>query len=248
MAKAVAKVDGDQGSNVDKFIELAIEKGADLASLEKLMDLKDRHDKKVAEMAFNEAFSKFQKDKPQLIRDSRVSGSLKDGGTLEYQFASLPYIQKNIDPVLSKHGLSYYWSQEKKDDFLCVTCHLRHILGHEITDTLQAPADDSGKKNKVQAIGSTVSYLRRYTLSNITGVSADQDDDGGKPSQEEVNEAQLVQLMDLMAEVEWPSTEDGQKLKERAEQIVKNKEVRAYTKAIRNIKKMVPGTGEEAKS
>ena len=61
-----------------------------------------------------------------------------------------------------------------------VTCVLSHILGHSERVTLQASPDQSGGKNNIQAVGSTVTYLERYTLLAVTGLAtAEQDDDGG---------------------------------------------------------------------
>ena len=44
---------------------------------------------------------------------------------------------------------------------------------------MSAPADSSGSKNPVQQIGSTMTYLQRYTLIGALGLTtADKDDDG----------------------------------------------------------------------
>ncbi len=44
---------------------------------------------------------------------------------------------------------------------------------------MEAPADTSGSKNMVQARGSTITYLERYTLCAILGIAtADEDMDG----------------------------------------------------------------------
>ena len=51
------------------------------------------------------------------------------------------------------------------------------MISHVIT--MAAGPDGSGGKNAIQAIGSTVSYLERYTLLAATGLATeDQDDDG----------------------------------------------------------------------
>jgi len=45
------------------------------------------------------------------------------------------------------------------------------------------PFDKSGGKNDIQAIASSVTYLRRYTLTGALGISTCEDDnDGGRPS------------------------------------------------------------------
>jgi hypothetical protein len=59
-----------------------------------------------------------------------------------------------------------------------VTCILSHKDGHREETTLSGPFDHSGNKNAVQAIGSGVAYLQRYTLKAAVGVAAGHDDDG----------------------------------------------------------------------
>ena len=44
----------------------------------------------------------------------------------------------------------------------------------------EAPLDTSGGKNNIQAMGSAVSYLERYTLLAITGLSTKEMDDDGR--------------------------------------------------------------------
>lgn len=160
------------------LIELAIEKGAGVEELSKLMDLQERWDKQQSIKAFKQAFVDFQGDKPEIHWTSKAHNS---------RYASLPNIQKAVDPVLSMHGLSYRWEQSEVEDRISITCIISHVLGHEERTAITAPKDKSGSKNDVQSIGSTVSYLKRYTLEAALGLSTDKDDDGGarKPKEKE---------------------------------------------------------------
>jgi hypothetical protein len=53
-----------------------------------------------------------------------------------------------------------------------------HRDGHSEETSLASPVDTSGSKNAVQQIGSTVEYLRRYTLLAALGLATSKDDDG----------------------------------------------------------------------
>jgi len=53
-------------------------------------------------------------------------------------------------------------------------------MGHSESVTLQSATDDSGKKNNIQALGSAITYLQRYTLLSITGLATEDQDDDGK--------------------------------------------------------------------
>jgi hypothetical protein len=61
---------------------------------------------------------------------------------------------------------------------------------------LAAAPDASGSKNAIQAIGSTISYLERYTLLALTGLAThDMDDDGqASESQEFITEKQANEI------------------------------------------------------
>src|SRR5690606_8392781 len=82
-----------------------------------------------------------------------------------------------VDPVLGKWGLSYRFRTEQTDR-ITVTCVLTHKDGHAEENSLSGPPDGSGSKNAIQAIGSTLTYLQRYTLVQALGLSAADDDDG----------------------------------------------------------------------
>jgi len=150
----------------------------DLAKMEKIMDLYERVENRNAEKAFYLAMNQFQGNKPALIKSKSVGYDSKKGGKVDYKFNPLAKIQKAIDPVLSEHGLSYKWKQDTKGDVIRITCIVSHIDGYSEETWLEGPKDTTGSKNAIQAIGSTVSYLKRYTLENALGLSSDDDDDG----------------------------------------------------------------------
>jgi hypothetical protein len=80
-------------------------------------------------------------------------------------------------PILSTHGISYRFRTKVEDKMIVVTCILSKG-GYREENSLPGPADTSGSKNPIQAIGSTVTYLERITLKAALGLSATDDDDG----------------------------------------------------------------------
>ena len=113
-------------------------------------------------------------------------------GVTEYDFARLEDISEIIKPYLMKYGLSYHYNESMEEKgIICVECVVSHALGHQESNSMRSIQDTSGSKNPIQAVGSTISYLRRYTLTGGLGiVTAISDDDGnsvdsesGSPSQ-----------------------------------------------------------------
>jgi len=215
------------------LISQGIEKGLDVAQLEKLMDLQERWEQKEAKKAFAVAMSKFQGNKPDILRQSGVS---HDGGkTFKYYFASLAKIQKSVDPVLSECGLSYSFKQTGVEGKIKIICVVTHTDGHSEETWLEGKEDSSGSKNSIQSLGSAVSYLKRYTLKNALGLSED-DDDGASTqmSPDEINDLMLEKLIKLRSEKKITDKPTADRL----DQIIKKKESTSYKKAIKILEKI----------
>jgi hypothetical protein len=149
--------------------------------LMQLIDVKERWEANEARKAFVEALAAFKSDPPKLLKDRQVSFDTGRGKT-EYAHADLGKACQVIGASLGAYGLSHRWETEQLEGgVIRVTCVLTHKFGHSERVSLQAGADQSGGKNNIQAIGSTVTYLERYTLLAATGIAAEgQDDDGAR--------------------------------------------------------------------
>ena len=156
----------------------AVQRGTDPATIKALMDLAERHEANEARKAFVAALTAFKNDPPEIFKTKNVSFG---GGKAAYKHATLADVSTIIGAALSKVGISHRWDTEQLEGgTIRVTCVLTHALGHSERTPLQASPDASGSKNSIQAVGSTVTYLQRYTLLSATGmaVSDGTDDDG----------------------------------------------------------------------
>lgn len=164
------------------MIQLAVQQGADVDKLEKLLALQQRWEANEARKAFHEAFSKFKTEAVVVVRNTPVN----DGPLRGKRYADLFAVVDAVTPALSKHGLSASWRLSKDEkDWLEVTCTITHTLGHSESVSMGAGPDAGGAKNGIQARASTVTYLERYTLMAATGLAArGQDTDGGNGKQE----------------------------------------------------------------
>ncbi|HDY68914.1 MAG TPA: single-stranded DNA-binding protein [Candidatus Scalindua sp.] len=178
------------------LIQLAIDKGADLDKLEKILALQERWEANEAKKAYNLAIATFKANPPKIEKDKTVK--YKD---VKYNHASLYNVVEKISSELSKHGLSATWTTRQNGNIL-VTCKITHEKGHSEETTLSAPSDTTGSKNAIQAIGSTLTYLERYTLLALTGLATiDQDDDGAGTAQVEyIDDNQKNEIIDMLSE------------------------------------------------
>lgn len=195
-----------QANNPLQMISVAVEKGQSVESLQMLMDLQERFEANNARKAFNLAMAEFAKNAPKIVKDSEANYGR---GKASYSYVTLANAVNVVLPVLSQFGLSHSWKTRQDSGEITVTCLISHEAGHSEATQLTCPADASGNKNNIQAIGSTVTYLQRYTLFSILGLAAFNDDDALQASEnhaehqkyEKVTESQAADIQSLMEEV-----------------------------------------------
>lgn len=160
------------------LLALAIEQNASVESLEKLLALQERWDREQARKAYYAARTQFQAMQPPIAKSKQISFN-----RTEYSYAPLGEIAEQIRETLAACGLSYRFEQNHTDG-ITVTCIVSHVDGHSESTAMDGPPDTSGSKNSIQSIGSTVTYLQRYTLISALGLTtADQDTDGIVPDE-----------------------------------------------------------------
>src|SRR5262245_9884402 len=177
-----------------EMIARAVQMNADPATVERLMAAKERWEATEARKAFDQAISKARAEIGPIYK----AGEVKMGqGRPAYRHAKLDDIEREVVPALSKYGLSYRWNTKVADnrpDWIIVTCKVAHKDGHAEENSLAGPSDASGAKNPIQAVGSALTYLCRYTVMAALGLSATDDDDGRGGEEEKITEMELAQL------------------------------------------------------
>jgi hypothetical protein len=175
-----------------ELLSRALERGADLAMVEKLMDLAERQERNLAKKAFDAAVAEAKKGLP-VIKTNREGNNKK-------RYADLAAFAAVVDPVLGDHGLSYRYRAEQTAALITVTCVLSHCDGYSEETTLSSAPDTSGNKNSIQAIGSALTYLQRYALKLALGLAASEDDDGKSADGDEPVSAE--QLEEIRSKIE----------------------------------------------
>lgn len=89
------------------------------------------------------------------------------------KYADLAAVSEACRAELSSNGIAVVQTPSSTDDGrVQVTTMLVHASGQWIADTVAAKPKDDG----AQALGSVITYLRRYSLASFAGVAADDDD------------------------------------------------------------------------
>ncbi|MBO1583012.1 ERF family protein [Bacillus sp. XF8] len=133
----------------------------------------------IAELA--KSLVKFNSEVTKIAKDA-------DNPFFKNNYATLDTIIDEIRPILSKHGLSIM--QIPSGDGQNVT--LKTLLLHESGEWLESDElTMKPVKNDPQAVGSCITYARRYSLAAFLSLNTGEDDDGnsatygkgGKPNQ-----------------------------------------------------------------
>lgn len=178
----------------------------DLDRMERLLVMQERLSARRAEQDFIAAMAEFKVHAPRIEKSKAVGYTNRDGTFTGYKHATLGTVCQAAIAGLGTVGISHRWDLDQfEGGSVKVTCVLTHRGGHSTKTSLSGAPDDSGKKNAIQQVASTVTYLQRYTLLAATGLATDeQDDDGvaaGKPQAEYVTEEQIANLEALITEV-----------------------------------------------
>lgn len=183
------------------MIDRAVASGANVETLEKLMGLQERWEKNQARKSFDEAMAAAKAELPVIFKNREVDFTSQKGRT-NYRHEDLAGIDRQVDPILAKHGLSSRYRTSTEGSMVTVTCIVSHRDGHSEENSLSCPHDASGNKNPIQAIGSAVTYLQRYTKKAALGLSASNDDDAKSAAMgETVSGEQIARLQSLIVEV-----------------------------------------------
>lgn len=189
------------------LISAAVNSGADVDKLEKLMDLQDRWEKGHARKSFFIALSKFQSQCPTITKSKAGHNS---------KYAPLEDIICQVKTILADCGLAYRFEQSQADNgIIKVACIISHYDGHEEKTVMSSEADKSGNKQAIQAIASAVTYLRRYTFTGALGIAtADEDMDGrvSPQSNDLISPEQYDALYAAMCDASGYYTDKGAKM------------------------------------
>lgn len=183
----------DKGIDAMSLVSAAIEKGLDAESLRAISDMAERETLRRAKAAYAKAKGEALPELGATVAKTKQVHA----GAIKYRHAELSSLVEGTSSVLAKHGLSFNWHIDQADGHVHVSCVLSHIDGHSESVSISAPADSGQGRNAVQAIGSTITYLQRYTLKSILGM-AEQDNDGRAPAP--ATDSQMRKLEQLRAD------------------------------------------------
>lgn len=170
----------EQGPLLSAIVTLAKDPAVDTTKLQALLEMQERMEGRQAEREFTAAFARLSAKLPRVKKTGVISLG-KDKGSIP--FARWEDMDKIIRPLLIEEGfaLSFDSAQRPGDGGgIVVTGTLMHAAGHHRTASMALGLDAGPGRNNLQAMGSSLSYGKRYTTEMLLNIVREGDDDDGK--------------------------------------------------------------------
>ena len=179
----------------------AADPSCDLDKMERLLGMKERIDKEENSRQFNADMASMQIEMPSVAE--RGSGH-------NIKYATFEDINDVAKPIMSKYGFAVSFKVVETDRGVRVTGLLLHRSGHREETEMTFPSDTSGSKNAVQALGSSISYAKRYIMSAMLNITTRGEDDNGFAAVPDaiVSFSQAAELNALLSRCK-PETQTG---------------------------------------
>lgn len=120
------------------------------------------------------ALADVQNELPTMPKASQAYG---------YKYCDLDTISQTIKPILHAHGVAYMQSVGNESGLTTLTTRVFNRDGEYIEDTAVLPQISGTKNNAAQTLGMSITYMRRYALCAMLGITSDEDVDANPPQQ-----------------------------------------------------------------
>jgi len=155
----------------------AADPNVDVAKMQALLEMQERILAKQAEAEFTAAMARVQPQLPRITKKGRIEYE-KNGKITSTPFAKYEDVDAAIKPLLCGEGFSIsFGTSPLEKGGITITATLSHRGGHSKTVSMPLPFDTSGSKNSIQAVGSTLSYGKRYLVCAMLNIVTENEDD-----------------------------------------------------------------------
>jgi len=160
------------------IVRLAVERNLDIDKLERLIDMRNREEERMAKRDFETHFAAMQSEFSPVKRTKKGDKS---------KYAPLDELVDQYGPIISRHGFSYSWSEPELENgrLRCMLTISGYGYSKQNYKDLPVYEPDKGAQsgkaimNSLQAEGTRSTYGQRYTFKAGFGITeTDEDTDG----------------------------------------------------------------------
>ena len=96
-----------------------------------------------------------------------------------YKYTDLDTVITTIKPILAKYNIGFMQMLSTLENGKsAITTRLFNASGEWVEDTTPLPEVSMAKTNAAQNLGAAITYMKRYSLCSMLGISSDEDVDG----------------------------------------------------------------------
>lgn len=189
------------GALLSAIVALAKDPSVDVVKLQALLEMQERMEGRQAKVEFNRSFVRLSGKMPRVKKNGTVSLGEGKGS---YPFAKWEDMDRVIRPLMDEEGFGLSFDSAPRAEQgggITVTGELVHRDGCSKAASISLSLDSGPGRNNLQAMGSSLSYGKRYCaemLLNIVREGAD--DDGVKGGAQYIGPGQIEKIKKLMAE------------------------------------------------
>lgn len=148
----------------------------DVVKLEALLRLQREIMADNAKAEFDAAYTRLTDKIPQIEKNGRID--LGKGAPLP--FARWEDINVIIQPLLRAEGFGLTFTSRHENGMIIVVGSLVHRFGHSISAEMGLPPDTGPGRNALQAMGSTLTYGKRYVTEMLLNIVRKGEDNDGR--------------------------------------------------------------------
>ncbi len=162
------------------ILEMARDATLDINKLQTLLEMQQKMEARGAEIEFSRALARLSAKMPQVPKNGRVSLGTGKGS---YPFTKWEDMDKIIRPLMAEEGFTLLFDSQIHDrGGVIITGTLLHKDGHSKTASMLLPLDTGPGRNDLQAMGSTLSYGKRYAAEMLLNIVREGQDQDGRSS------------------------------------------------------------------
>lgn len=177
MAQSEIAVADEGGSLLAIIAKAASDPSVDIEKMDRLLQMREREERRVAEGDFNVAMSSAQSEMGRIATN-------KDNSQTKSKYADYAALDRVLRPIYIKHGFALSFDTEPGGEgYIMVIAHVSHG-GFSRDYRAPMPTDGKGPQgnavmSKTHATGAAMTYGMRYLLKMIFNVAIGDDDTDG---------------------------------------------------------------------
>ncbi|WP_208441684.1 ERF family protein [Bartonella raoultii] len=189
--------DGEnQTTAMELILERALQSDVDLDRLKSLLELREKEIERQERQDFIRDLSAMQMEYKNIEQNALNTHTKSIYTTLD------KYIDAIKEPLAKHHFALFSQIKEQNSNGITVEMTLTHKSGNEISTQGTFPFDTTGSKNSIQAVGSTITYARRYLLGMLLNVARKEDDTDGVTILAGISSEQMNEIKELMEQTQ----------------------------------------------